>query len=366
VSYSIALYDAPPTPFTLSGAAASCPSCSSTNEIQFWAPATATYYAALTLTQGSVDLSNGDSDQVFTSSGNFLLGNFGYRHSAIYLTPLPGPTADWTLAIQALPARITGLKFDSPYIRPNQATTISYHLDGDVTMSATIKNSSGTVIQTLATNLAVTAGDNTLQWDGRNESGAPVADGIYTAALTYTDAAGNPGSGKASVGVDGTPPVVTPISYPTVSSSRNLVLGVHDELSGLAEATLTIDGGHVVQSLNGSESQFVYAPPVYGWSEGKHTWSVTATDNVGNTGDSSGTFTVGRFTPPRCRVPRLIGRTPQQARHAIIKHLCSVGRISHGSSPNRLKGRVIAQHPRAGTRLHAHSRVRFKVGLGRH
>jgi hypothetical protein len=366
VGYSIALYDAPSTPFTLAGAATSCPSCASTNEVQFFAPTTATYYAHLTLTQGSVDLSNGQSDQVFTSSGNFLLGNFGYRHSAIYLTPLAGPTADWTLSIQALPVRITELKFGVPYIQPSQLTTIGYHVDGDVTLSAAIKSSSGVVVKTLTTDLAVTAGDHTLQWDGLDASGSPVGDGTYTAALTYSDAAGNPGSGTASVVVDGTPPVVTPVSYPSISSSQNLVLDVHDALSGLAQASLTIDGGAVVQSLDSSESEFVYAPSVYGWSVGKHTWRVTATDNVGNTGDSSGTFSVGKFTAPRCLVPRLIGRKPEQARRVIRKHLCSVGRISHGRSRNRLKGRVIAQHPRAGKRLRPHARVRFRVGLGRH
>jgi hypothetical protein len=366
VGYSIALYDAPSTPASVSGAATSCPSCSSTNQVQYWAPATATYYAQLTLTQGSVDLSNGQTDQVFTSSGNFLLGNFGDRHSAVYLTPLAGPTADWTLTIQALPARLTGLKFNVPYVQPNQSTTISYHVDADVTLSATIESSTGAVVQKLATNSPVTAGDHTLHWNGVDANGSPVPDGTYTAALTYTDAAGNQGSGKASVVVDGTPPVVTPVSYPSISSSPNLVLDVHDALSGLAQATLTIDGGPVVQSLDGSESQFAYAPPVWGWSPGQYTWQVTATDNVGNVGDYSGTFTVGKFIGPRCLVPRLIGRKPQQARRAIKKHFCAVGRVSHGRSRNRLIGRVIAQHPSAGKRLRPHARVRFKIGLGPH
>jgi hypothetical protein len=366
VGYSIALYDAPPTPVSVSGAATSCPSCSSTNEVQFWAPATATYYAQLTLTQGSVDLSNGQTDQVFTSSGNFLLGNFGDRHSAVYLTPLAGPKADWTLTIQALPARLTGLKFNVPYVQPSQSTTISYHVDGDVTLSAAIKSSSGAVVQTLATNSPVTAGDHTLQWNGLDASGSPVADGTYTAVLTYADAAGNQGSGKASVVVDGTPPVVTPVSYPSISSSPDLVLDVHDALSGLAQATLTINGGPVVQSLGSGESQFAYAPPVYGWSAGEYTWRVTANDNVGNVGDYSGTFTVGQFLGPRCLVPRLIGRTPKQARRAIKRHFCSVGRVTHGRSRSRLRGRVIAQHPRAGKLLRPHARVKFRVGLGPH
>ncbi|HKD95265.1 MAG TPA: FlgD immunoglobulin-like domain containing protein, partial [Gaiellaceae bacterium] len=307
VGYSIALYDAPTAPASVSGAATTCPSCSSTNEVQFWAPATATYYVSLTLTQGSVDLSNGQTDQVFTSSGNFLLGNFGDRHSAVYLTPLAGPTADWTLSIQALPVKVTQLRFPAPYIPRNQATIVSYHVDGDVTLSASIKDSSGAVVETLATSDSVKAGDHTLQWDGLDQGGTPVADGTYTAALTYTDAEGNSGSAKASVVVDGTPPAVTAVSLPRISASTNLVLDVHDALSGLAGATLTIDNGAVVQSLGSDGTQFVYQPLVFGWSKGQHTWHVTATDNVGNTGVTSGTFTVGSLTPPLCRVPKLIG-----------------------------------------------------------
>src|SRR5262249_21518462 len=135
--------------------------------------------------------------------------------------------------------------------------------------------------------------------------------------------------------------------------------------SGLAGANLTIDGGPVAQSLTGSGSQFIYPPDVWGWSTGRHTWHVVATDNVGNAGDYSGTFAVGKFAAPRCRVPKLIGQKPKQARRAIVKHLCSVGKVTRGHSRNRLKGRVMGQKPRAGRLLPEHSRVRFKVGLGR-
>jgi hypothetical protein len=363
VNYSIALYDAPSTPFQLSGAATGCPGCSSTNRILFFPEATANYVAHLTLTQGSVDLSHGQSDQVFTSSGDFDLGNFGHGHQGIYLTPLAGPTANWALTIQALPVILSGLKFDVPYIEPTHVTTVSYNVDGDVTLSAVIKNSLGGVVTTLASDLAVPAGAQTLSWDGRNGSGTPVADGTYTVSITYTDAAGHSGSGSASLEVDGTPPVITPVSSTTRTPSGELVIGVHDALSGLGNAALSVDGVEV-QSLTSGGSQFVYAP-ADGWSPGKHQWNVTATDNVGNTADSSGTFAVGTFTPPRCRVPRLIGKTPKRARRAIKRNLCSVGRVSHAHSRDRLKGRVVAQHPRAGRRLRAHSRVRFSVGLGR-
>lgn len=113
VSFTFSLYDAPSTPFTVSGAGTNCPTCSPRNDIRFSAPATAHYVADLTLTQGSVDLSGGPTDHVFASSGRYDLGRLDAGPRDLYLTPLAGPTAKWSLSIHALPAchvpRVTGL-----------------------------------------------------------------------------------------------------------------------------------------------------------------------------------------------------------------------------------------------------------------
>lgn len=202
VSYTVNFYDAPSTPFTVSGAVTSCPTCSPQNDIRFSAPGTAHYVADLTLTQGSVDLSGGPGDHVFASSGRYDLGYLDRGQRDIYLTPLAGPTAKWSLSIHALPVLLSGLKSDPARIRPKQTTTIGYHVDGDVTLSAAIENSSGAVVRKLASSLAVAAGDNTLTWDGLDQAGSPVPNGRYTVAVSFTDAAGNSGSGHASVQVE--------------------------------------------------------------------------------------------------------------------------------------------------------------------
>jgi hypothetical protein len=202
VSYTVNLYDAPSTPFTVSGAVTNCPACSSRNDIRFSAPGTAHYKAELTLTQGSVELSGGLSDHVFASSGRYDLGFLDLGPRDIYLTPLAGPTAKWYLSIQAQPVVLSGLKAHPARIRPKQTTTISYHVDGDVTLSAGVENSSGTSVRTLASNRPVAAGDNTLTWDGLDRAGSPVPNGTYTVAVSFTDAAGNSGSGLASVQVE--------------------------------------------------------------------------------------------------------------------------------------------------------------------
>jgi hypothetical protein len=65
-----------------------------------------------------------------------------------------------------------------------------------------------------------------------------------------------------------------------------------------------------------------------------------------------------------CRVPRVIGRTLRQARAALAKHGCSLGKISHRSSRRRLKGHVVAQRPRPGSLLVAQSRIHLTIGRG--
>jgi hypothetical protein len=202
VSFTFDLYDAPSTPFTVSGAVTSCPACSPRNDIRFAAPGTAHYVADLTLTQGSVDLSGGSGEHVFASSGRYDLGYLSPGQHDVHLTPLAGPTAKWSLAVHALPVVLSGLRPDPARIRPKQIATIGYHLDGDVTLTATIEDSSGTLVRTLASDLAVVAGDHGLTWDGLGQAGSPVPNGTYTVAVTFTDAAGNSGSGHASVRVE--------------------------------------------------------------------------------------------------------------------------------------------------------------------
>jgi D-glucuronyl C5-epimerase C-terminus/PASTA domain len=101
VSFTFDLYDAPSTPFTVAGAVTNCSTCSPRNDIRFSTPGTAHYVADLTLTQGSVDLSGSPGDHVFASSGTYDLGYLEQGQRDIYLTPLAGPTAEWSLSIHA-------------------------------------------------------------------------------------------------------------------------------------------------------------------------------------------------------------------------------------------------------------------------
>jgi len=178
-------------------------------------------------------------------------------------------------------------------------------------------------------------------------------------ALTMTTAAlGNPHTEARGGAVGGIPssdsgPTITLLSSTTIPSSAALMF---DVCCGV-KVTLSVDAS-VVESFAGGDVGISYAPPA-GWSPGKHSWQVTATDYLEITNRAS-----GMFTTPGCRVPRVIGRTPTQARTTIIRHLCSVGRVSYSHSRDRLRGRVIAQHPHAGKLLRLHASVSFTIGVG--
>ena len=65
-----------------------------------------------------------------------------------------------------------------------------------------------------------------------------------------------------------------------------------------------------------------------------------------------------------CVVPRLAGLRLAQAKAKLVAASCAAGRITRRYSP-KPKGRVIAQSPRAGTRLAAGSRVALVTSKGR-
>ena len=55
----------------------------------------------------------------------------------------------------------------------------------------TVLNSNGQTVRTFTGTTSVSPLNFTVPWDGRNQSGQIVPDGVYTVALTSKDAAGN-------------------------------------------------------------------------------------------------------------------------------------------------------------------------------
>jgi hypothetical protein len=70
--------------------------------------------------------------------------------------------------------------------------------------------------------------------------------------------------------------------------------------------------------------------------------------------------------PPtvRCVVPKLAGKTLAAAKRALSRAHCGVGKITKKRSKAK-HGRVIAQSPKAGTKLPSGSKVKLVVSKGR-
>ena len=76
--------------------------------------------------------------------------------------------------------------------QPTFPYIIQYNLAKSAYVTATIANSSGTIVRTLLSNklqVDETISTNTLVWNGMNDAGQGVPLGIYTSTITATDAA---------------------------------------------------------------------------------------------------------------------------------------------------------------------------------
>jgi lysophospholipase L1-like esterase len=69
--------------------------------------------------------------------------------------------------------------------------------------------------------------------------------------------------------------------------------------------------------------------------------------------------------PPSCSVPRVTGKLLATARRLIVSAHCAVGTLTYRNSNRVRKGIVLAQAPKAGSRLATRARVNLTVSRGR-
>lgn len=108
-----------------------------------------------------------------------------------YLNICPGdtPSAVGEEGFRILPdAFRLGQNYPNPLWRgaefslTGSSTTIPFHLDQAASITLTIINLAGQIVRTLASG-QMTAGDHTTVWDGRNEAGELVPNGVYLIQL---------------------------------------------------------------------------------------------------------------------------------------------------------------------------------------
>ncbi|MHB8793559.1 MAG: beta strand repeat-containing protein, partial [Thermoleophilia bacterium] len=124
------------------------------------------------------------------------------------------------------------------------------------------------------------------------------ADGAHSYTVSVKDTAGNTGSASASFTVDTTAPSVTGVTPSgTITSAATTVYANYtDATSGINTASVSVSIDSV--ALTGcTVAAGSVSCPASGLAEGAHNISVSATDNAGNTGTGTGSFTVDSLSP---------------------------------------------------------------------
>lgn len=200
-AFSVQLYDIPDAPTSFSGALTH--TTIPENRVAFNAPGDGYYVADVTVTQGALDINDGE--QLIASHDQINLGYIQAGLDGFNLNAAPGPQAIWSMTIHALPVVLSGLDWTKPMIEPGQISQLEYDASGETNLTAVIKNGSGQIVKTLAQDLHIQSGKSSLTWDGRSSSGSDLPDGQYTAFLTTEDPSGSTGSKSVPIIVNRAP-----------------------------------------------------------------------------------------------------------------------------------------------------------------
>ncbi|PWK13446.1 FlgD immunoglobulin-like domain containing protein [Tumebacillus permanentifrigoris] len=171
--------------------------------------------------------------------------------------------------------------------------TIAYTLSENATLTLKLYDANGTLVRTLVNAVATTFGPKSVLWNGKNDAGALVADGVYTYKLNATDSAGNVSSeATGTITTDKTAPTVTPSGTPvtfkpgtstasiayTLSESAKVTIAVYNSAGALVKTLATnianlAGSNSVVWDGKNASNLFVAA--------GTYTVKITATDALG-------------------------------------------------------------------------------------
>ena len=129
-----------------------------------------------------------------------------------------------TVAHAPRPARITDVSPDR-YFSPDgdgqeDQAYVSFTLDPDATTTITIADADGQRVRTIETAATRRHGGQYFSWDGRDDGGRVVPDGVYTYTITAVGETGDPATASGRIGVDTRAPgtVTTPQTGDTLSS----------------------------------------------------------------------------------------------------------------------------------------------------
>ena len=183
--------------------------------------------------------------------------------------------AEWLRAPEITAAATQAL------ISPNgdqdrDATTLSYTLSEEATVRIEVLDANGQVVRTLVADETQPAGQGFVTWDGTDDSGRRVADGLYRLQITAAGVARSV-SRSVLVEVDTTPPTLQLVNLPNGIRMRQPVL----EIQGITEpgASVWISGNPAEISVD-PDGRFQAQVRL---QDGENSFELRAVDEAGNT-----------------------------------------------------------------------------------
>jgi type VII secretion-associated serine protease mycosin len=170
--------------------------------------------------------------------------------------------------------------------------TIKYTVSEDANVSINIYNADDILVRTLY-QAATTAGAKSIVWNGKNDAGALVDDGVYTYKINAVDFDGNASEeASGTIATDRTAPSVTNVSVSpatiavggsttigyTVSEASKVTIAVYTSTNSLVrtiQSGVQQDAGSYTATWNGTKSTNIAA------AAGTYTVKITVIDTAG-------------------------------------------------------------------------------------
>ncbi|MBI4730347.1 MAG: hypothetical protein HY775_12760 [Acidobacteria bacterium] len=257
----------------------------------------------------------------------------------------------WAPVISGLAAVPSAFSPNSDGVKDSSTISANLTDESPAAWALDIKDAGGAVVGSFS------GSGNSVQaiWDGRDSSGALVADGRYSAALTATDDWGNSATATIPVIVDTAGPTLTPESpapdHNTTALRPDIAVRITDSLSAIDAATpqLSLDGAAVAASFNAATGLLSFTP-ASDLALGLHSALASAMDSAGNPASTSWRFNVASFssTPGTASVDPIVvsfGPGTTQVTFASVPVKVTPSRFSLSSSMSTGAGTAVVRIP---------------------